>query len=187
MRVVSDQPCPHDGENIDCIEFNRGACGQLLGELFDLSKASLLLFQDKIINLPRIILGASEEYAAKFRNLSGRLADALSSDFVAGKLERASVALSWTSHGAMTTISMAGKIEAVTALVRYIPSIVDPEQSAATWVDSLNARLKELAPIQSRTLDPSSLVTQDGRLSLLHRVDENLPAELLTVIVAENC
>ncbi|MGD0631788.1 MAG: hypothetical protein ABR987_20850, partial [Terracidiphilus sp.] len=148
LRVVADQSCPHDGELIDCIDFNSGACGQLISQLVDISSASLLLCQDKIINMPRIIIGVSDNYAFKVSDLSRKLADALSSDRAAGKLEQASIALSWTGHGAMTTVSLAGKIDALIALIRCVPDIIEPGKPAAIWVDSLNAKLKELAPIQ---------------------------------------
>jgi hypothetical protein len=115
----------------------------------------------------------------RLADLSAKLADALSLDLSSGQLEKASLALSWTDHGVMTTISFAGKIDLLVPLLRCLPEIVDHERSASAWVDVLDMKLKELAPMQSGKLDPSPLVTQDGRLSLRHGVDESIPAELL--------
>ena len=79
----------------------------------------------------------------------------------------------------MTTISVAGEINNVVALLRHMPDIIEPTKPASVWVDLLDRKLKEIAPMQAGVLDPLPLVTPDGRLRLIHHVDENLPAELL--------
>lgn len=179
LRVVADESCPLNGKIIDCIDFNKGACGRLINQLADTSGASLLLCQDKTINIPRIIIGMTDDFAVKVGSVSLALVDALSADFASADLEKASIAISWTDHGVMTTISVAGEINNVVALLRHMPGIIEPTKPASVWVDLLDQKLKEIAPMQAGVLDPLPLVTPDGRLRLIHHVDENLPAELL--------
>jgi hypothetical protein len=180
LAAVADESCPLNGEMVECVDINRGACGSLIDRLVDVSGATLLICQDKTINLPRLILEKSSDTQKQFSELALALADAIIQDKISGLLEKASIAIAWSGSEVMTTISIAGEAQAVSSLLRDLPNLLDVAKSASEWVGSLNDRLKALAPIQIGPLDPLPIVSSDGRLRLKHHVDETLPAELIT-------
>ncbi|MDO9474334.1 MAG: hypothetical protein Q7J28_14875 [Caulobacter sp.] len=153
-----------DHVSIRVVELGDGAVADLMRERG--VGASEAVFDDGILNLSTVAFGDTAMANAEWPILMKELAAALEVDMAAGRIARASVAVSWPIDTLLFTLSAAGDVAPLAALLLDAGSCVRPEQPASSWIDRLNDSLHTHSIGATSPIDWEAASPFSGRLTL---------------------
>jgi hypothetical protein len=166
IRIVADQQMRRDEATLPYAEIGPGSLGELMTSWADREKIGLLTAELPNANLARIALPGSPPNRKDWVEVCGALAEALDREAEIGTLEHVSLAIVWQSNGVSTTLSLAGRVPLVGALLHEALSIIRPDEPASEWAEPFRDALLRVAPeLDALVAWPSDAVI-NGKITL---------------------
>jgi len=142
MQLWAELCQEYDGRVIPYVEVGVGAVEAYLRSRIDLSNITTVGFKDDILNLSRLSFGVSNDPKFTFDLEVTSLANSLLQDVEDGLVRRVAIPLTWGVEGLLVTLTIAGDADKVVAMLRQLPTVIDPAQMPSEWIEALSDQLK---------------------------------------------
>lgn len=140
-----------NGLQVPAAETGGGAIDKFLRTKTDLTDVVTMWPLEGVLHLARMCFGSSDNLSTLMRDVVSGVAEALPKDTQLLGLDRAAVTLSWPVDGMVVTLSMRGTVGPLERLLVDLFSVFDPLALPSTWIESLSAQVKLLAPRSTPT------------------------------------
>jgi len=133
---------------VPCLELGDGEVACFFRNHFDLTAKLLINYDDPLLNLPRITMGASGGLQTKFDSLVAGLANALDSDACEVGIQRVAVPLTWEHEKTLLTLSVTGEVKKVAEVLRRLPNILELRSPSTDWIEPLSALIRATSSVK---------------------------------------
>jgi hypothetical protein len=148
MQLWAERAQDIGDEIIPYVEVGVGEVEKYLHSRLDLRNITIIGIRHDILNLSRLCFGPSDILKATFDTEVAALAAALGQDARDGLIRRAAIPLAWEDDGLVVTLTIAGDINKVVAVLNKLSTTINPTQPPSEWIELLSDLIKEIAPRQ---------------------------------------
>lgn len=185
FHILSELLIECGGIKTPYLEVGVGAVATHLRDKFNLSNIMTVGYEDNILNMSRLLFGASTNIRDIFSKEISELGIALCQDVENGLVSRTAIPLTWEVNGLLVTLTIAGDGNVVTKLLQQLPTIVDPTQLPSEWIEALSnliktTAIKENLPVMWHGVDRGVLeISRSGEVEIQFKLPEEMKKRIL--------
>jgi hypothetical protein len=148
MQLWAERAQDIGGEIVPYIEVGVGEVEKRLRARLDLKNITTIGIRHDILNLSRLCFGPSDDLKATFDTEVAALAAALDRDAQTGLIRRVAIPLAWEDDGLVVTLTVAGDVNKVVAVLNKLSTTINPTQAPSEWIEPLSDLIKATTPRQ---------------------------------------